>query len=188
MKAITLNEGQKFNRWEVINSSPTTQYFGTNNRPVRCFLCKCECGVEKLVRGDYLTRGTSKSCGCLRSDRAKETGKKQKTIESYHNKVYGDCKRSAKHRGKEWSLTKKEHFDIITKPCYYCGEPPILRESNVGIPFSHWGIDRRDNSVGYTPNNSVSCCHICNTMKMDLSLNKFSEHIKKLSERSMEWI
>ena len=80
MKAITLNEGQKFNRWEVINSSSTTQYFGTSNRPVRCFLCKCKCGVEKLVRGDYLTRGTSKSCGCLRSDRAKATGRKQKTI------------------------------------------------------------------------------------------------------------
>ena len=180
MKALNFNVGQKFHRWKILQSSPTIQYFGKNNRPVRCFLCKCECGVEKLVRGDYLIRGTSKSCGCLRSDKAKLTGKKQKTLKSYHNKVFGDSKRSAKHRGKDWDLTKEEHLDIITKPCYYCGDSPIIRESNVGVPFPHWGIDRQDNNTGYTYSNSVSCCQICNTMKMDLTLNKFSDHIKKL--------
>lgn len=30
------------------------------------FLCKCECGVEKLVNPSYLIDGRSKSCGCLR--------------------------------------------------------------------------------------------------------------------------
>lgn len=188
MKSNTFNIGEQYNRWVVVNNSHQTQYFGKNNRPVRCFLCKCECGKEQLVRGDYLIQGRSKSCGCLRSDKAKIKGKKQKTKDSYHNKVYGDAKRSAKYRGKEWSLSKQDHFDIITKPCYYCGENPILRQSNVGIPFSHWGIDRKDNNVGYTLDNSVSCCPICNTMKMDLSIKNFSHHIKKLSSRSLEWI
>lgn len=188
MKPKTFNIGEMYTRWVIIESTHQTQYFGKNNRPVRCYMCECKCGTKQLVRGDYLTQGRSKSCGCLRSDVARRKGKIQKTITSYHNKVYGDAKRSAKHRGKEWKLTKQEHFDIITKSCYYCGEPPIIRKSNVGIPFRHLGVDRKDNNIGYIPSNSVSCCSICNTMKMDLSLNKFSEHIKKLSEKYSEWV
>ena len=28
--------------------------------------CKCKCGTEKLVRGDGLKNGTTKSCGCYK--------------------------------------------------------------------------------------------------------------------------
>lgn len=31
----------------------------------RVFLCRCECGAEKAVKGSYLRNGTTKSCGCL---------------------------------------------------------------------------------------------------------------------------
>jgi len=180
MKPNTFSVGQKYDRWEVLKSSHITQYFGKNNRPVRCYLCRCDCGKEQLVRGDYLIQGRSKSCGCLRSDRAKQIGIKQRTEDSYHNLIYGNCKRSAKHRNKEWKLTKKEHYDIICKPCFYCGKEPILRESNVGIPFSHWGIDRMDNSKGYVYENCVSCCPICNSMKRDLNPDAFIQHLKKI--------
>ena len=53
--------------------------FGNYNRPARCVNCKCDCGTEKWVRGDYLINGRSKSCGCLRSEQAKLKGKIQKT-------------------------------------------------------------------------------------------------------------
>lgn len=28
--------------------------------------CKCDCGNYKLIQADYLVRGSTKSCGCLR--------------------------------------------------------------------------------------------------------------------------
>ena len=28
--------------------------------------CKCQCGKEKIVRGDQLKAGTTKSCGCFK--------------------------------------------------------------------------------------------------------------------------
>lgn len=180
MKPNTFSVGEKYDRWEVLSSSHTIQYYGKNNRPVRCYLCKCECGKEQLVRGDYLLQGRSKSCGCLRSDRAKQVGIKQKTKTSYHNLIYGDCKRSAKHRKKEWNLTKEQHYDIICKPCFYCGTEPILRESKVGIPFPHWGIDRYDNMKGYVYENCVPCCPTCNSMKMNLDSKTFINHIKQI--------
>lgn len=32
------------------------------------WLCKCECGVEKIIRGNLLTSGQINSCGCMRKD------------------------------------------------------------------------------------------------------------------------
>lgn len=39
--------------------------------------CKCSCGNTKETRGVYLTRGVTRSCGCLRWGEKKETPVKQ---------------------------------------------------------------------------------------------------------------
>lgn len=38
--------------------------------PFPRWLCKCECGNETIVRGDYLRHGITKSCGCYRKDKS----------------------------------------------------------------------------------------------------------------------
>ncbi len=182
MKSNTFNIGEKYNRWTVLNNIHQTKYFGKNKRPVRCFMCECECGTKQLVRGDYLINGRSQSCGCLRVERARQIGKTQRNENSYHNLLYGECKRGAKSRKILFNLTKKEHYDIITKPCSYCGQKPILKENHsVGIPFPHLGIDRIDNNEGYEIFNCTSCCTTCNKMKLNLSLEDFTNHIMKIS-------
>ena len=35
-----------------------------------CWLCRCDCGTEKVVEGNSLRRGLSRSCGCLNRDHA----------------------------------------------------------------------------------------------------------------------
>jgi hypothetical protein len=51
--------GQKFGRLTVVKRGPSTE------RGEATWLCKCECGTEKHVRGHCLRRGDTKSCGCL---------------------------------------------------------------------------------------------------------------------------
>ena len=34
------------------------------------YMCKCECGNTKIVNGSSLTSGNTKSCGCLRVEKA----------------------------------------------------------------------------------------------------------------------
>lgn len=40
----------------------------SSTAPCRTWNCRCDCGVEKVVRGTELVRGGSLSCGCLRRD------------------------------------------------------------------------------------------------------------------------
>lgn len=40
------------------------------------WVCKCICGQEIVTKGYNLVTGGSKSCGCLRKDRTKETNTK----------------------------------------------------------------------------------------------------------------
>lgn len=55
---------ERFGRWTVVNEHGRDQ----NGR--RTFLCICDCGVEGVVAGTYLTCGRSQSCGCLQRERA----------------------------------------------------------------------------------------------------------------------
>lgn len=50
--------GQRFGRLVVLG------YAGSKGRH-SAFLCKCDCGNGKIINGDSLRRGVSKSCGCL---------------------------------------------------------------------------------------------------------------------------
>lgn len=54
--------GQKFGRLTVIREIET-------NNGHRKFLCKCECGNEKVVQMNHLKSGNTKSCGCYRKER-----------------------------------------------------------------------------------------------------------------------
>jgi hypothetical protein len=69
----------------------------------------------------------------------------------------------------EFSITDHEYFTITNEPCYICGKENTETNKN--------GIDRYDNSKGYTIENSRSCCAECNCMKLDYTfdeiMNKF---------------
>ena len=54
--------GKRFGRWVVL------KFIGKNKYKNAGWLCRCECGTEKVVDGYSLRCGDSKSCGCLRSE------------------------------------------------------------------------------------------------------------------------
>jgi len=42
------------------------------------WLCRCDCGNETIVRGNLLTYGSIKSCGCLHIEAAQKQGKRKR--------------------------------------------------------------------------------------------------------------
>lgn len=65
-KRLSLNlEGKRFGRLTVIKRNGT--YTGTDGTKYSTWLCKCDCGNTKIVRGYDLSSGKTHSCGCLMS-------------------------------------------------------------------------------------------------------------------------
>jgi len=85
---------------------------------------------------------------------------------------YLTYKHSAKQRHLEFTLTK-ESFEMETKKdCYLCGKKMSEHHKN--------GLDRFDNSVGYTMENVRPCCRDCNYMKFKSSYDDFINKCRQI--------
>lgn len=94
MKFVDLT-GQKFGRLIVIRRLENNK----NNKIM--WLCRCDCGVEKITVGASLKNGSSKSCGCLRREVvsnafSKHSLSKSKLYEVYTNMLSRCTKPNAK--------------------------------------------------------------------------------------------
>ena len=71
--------GQRFGRLLVLA-------LDSSSKQGAKWLCKCDCGTEKVIAGAAMKNGATQSCGCLRKERVLETlsqakingGKRQK--------------------------------------------------------------------------------------------------------------
>lgn len=63
--------GSRYGRWTAVALGTA----GTHIRR-RTILCRCDCGAEREVAENSLTRGRSKSCGCLKRDMSQEIGRR----------------------------------------------------------------------------------------------------------------
>jgi len=83
-----------------------------------------------------------------------------------------------------FNLTYEQVYELTKGTCYYCGVPPTQeRRSNRGRTIYLFnGIDRLDNSKGYTTENSVSCCSRCNYGKKAMSEDEFVGWVKAVYE------
>lgn len=88
----------------------------------------------------------------------------RKTEKGYYSSYRGGAVR----RGYSFELEHNDFIRILKGNCVYCGSENAM------------GIDRVDNTIGYTLSNSVSCCAHCNRMKWAHSTQFFFNHILKI--------
>lgn len=74
--------GQKFSRWIVIKK------FGRDIHGQTKYLCRCECGTERIVLSSNLSRGLSKSCGCWNKEVAAHKGVNSAQHGMYKSRLY----------------------------------------------------------------------------------------------------
>lgn len=60
--------GMKFNRLTVLDFAEKPEHL--KNCRQKFFLCRCDCGTLKVIRGTDIKKGTVKSCGCFQKERA----------------------------------------------------------------------------------------------------------------------
>lgn len=165
--------GNRYNRLTVVGVAPGRHKTGYR------WLCKCDCGTEKAIPGTGLRNGSYQSCGCLARENSINNPSKASLRESSLRRMFLQYKQNCnkKNRSVSFNLTESEFEEIVTQKCYYCGRQPreayTRRKYKVGERLLSNGVDRVDSSLGYSLDNCVPCCSVCNLGKMDLSQGDF---------------
>jgi len=193
--------GQKFNQLTVISFDSWYITPSTGKRHAK-WKVRCDCGNTNVVLGASLVNRGIISCGCAHKTALIEVGKKKRIAPETHfwNNYRSKYTQSAKNRNYSWELTKEEVIQLARNNCAYCGVEPRKtnsarnaylsasrgRDGYVDMDFADSkifvanGIDRVDNTRGYTVENCVTCCNICNQAKNDLTADEWNDWVDRL--------
>ena len=146
--------------------------------------CSCKCGSILYVRSSkFLSDNPQKHCKKC-SDTIKAKNAILPNSKGLKNRLYRRYKAGAINRKLSFELSQDIFEQLIKKNCYYCNTEPILYKEDLpyhnAVLMKRNGIDRKDNSEGYTIENSVPCCKMCNIMKMDTPYDVFLDKIIKI--------
>lgn len=146
--------GRKFERLTVI------EYLYTKNRRPY-YKVRCDCGNEKIVAGSSLTRGLTRSCGCLRNERVIASISRHNLSShplyniycSMKTRCYNTSSYAYKHYGArgitmcdEWKNDFLSFYEWSIKNGW---------EDRVAFGYKNrvWTLDRIDVNKGYSPDN-----------------------------------
>ena len=144
------------------------------------WFCSCDCGGTRIASTGSLRHGSTKSCGCLIGEHSK---KYKDAIEAGLHYKFDIYKHGAAKRGHNFDLTYEQFSELIRSPCHYCGGLPtkeVRTRRHASKYIAVNGIDRRNNSIGYTPDNCVPCCSSCNFLKGTLDEAEFKDKIQRI--------
>lgn len=143
--------GKKFGKLTVLS------YAFSDKHRVSHYLCECECGNKKIISGQSLSKGLTKSCGCIKKSKKSDNKLKKRDRSKWasYDRIY-----------RIWYAIKYR--------CYYQNSTIYKKYGAKGITmceewkndfqcFKQWAlengykenltIDRIDNSKGYSPDN-----------------------------------
>lgn len=151
---------------------------------------QCECNCNHLfcpkviyVNSSSLVHGRCISC-------KKHRGKRSVAVTQYYSMTrFGALKRNY-----VFELSLLEFYNLIKLSCYYCGSNKDIKHIYDGNKYKLAktntsklfcllranGIDRLDNTLGYTVKNCVPCCGECNEAKMNRTVQAYLDHCRKV--------
>lgn len=176
MTRIIDRKGQKFNKWTFI------EFKGVNSNKDAIWLCKCECGFEKIQVAYNVVGGQSRQClKCSFTKNYKEN--------ELSPSVWKTMKANAARKGRELYVSREyviQLFLLQNKKCALSGIPIEFAKSNNEYKNGKQtaSLDRIDSSKGYTKDNIQWVHKDINKMKNVFSEDKlifYCEHIYKYS-------
>ena len=166
--------GQRYGRLTVLKRTEN------GNHGQTCWLCRCDCGIEKTFQSDNIRSGHTKSCGCFRREVMRRLRILPKGVAAFNGLVIM-MRAGAKKRGLEWQLTKEQVGRLTKQLCHYCGVEPLqsFGGSYCNGAYAYNGIDRVNNTKGYMIDNVVACCFDCNRSKGTRAVSEYEKWIDR---------
>lgn len=88
-RAVRILLGQQFGRLRVVERA-------RNRAGIVYWWCECYCGRSLSVRATSLANGSTRSCGCLHAESARQRGRERATGQAQANRLAGALNGSAK--------------------------------------------------------------------------------------------
>lgn len=143
-KCIDLTN-KKFGRLTVIKRVE-------NKGKETCWLCKCDCGNEKIIKAKNLKSGTTQSCGCLHKEKTQKINYKHGLRKTRLYNTWANMKKRC------YNKNDKRYKNYGGRGIIMCDE-----WQNDFMSFYNWAInngykenltiDRIDVNGNYEPNN-----------------------------------
>lgn len=163
---------------------------GVRKRPA--WLCRCDCGNQKVVKSEELKNGDTKSCGCLNKELNVVRGRKMGSSNVQFQPSETSARRIWLKRYNDGSISFDDFYRLSQMDCYYCGAKPdfitnAAMEDKKSSQFArdngnfiYNGLDRIDSSLPHTLNNVVPCCKWCNYAKRERTTAEFDAWTEQL--------
>ena len=137
--------GQRFGKLVVIERA------GSNKHKCCVWKCKCDCGNITYTTTQYLKKGDTRSCGCIRGKHNRTHGMTNAKLDRTYKNMIGRC----------YAKNNKEYKNYGERGILVCEE--WLEKPNGKIKFFEWAIengfsdnltlDRIDVNGNYEPDN-----------------------------------
>lgn len=183
MKRKSLTPNSRHGRLRLISPFRKAYKNGVFNN---WWMCECDCGqLINIIQTSLTKKKPTKSCGCIRIEAVGKWNRRGLGVaaKSYRLRVY---KKKARIRKLPFKLSNKKFFELTQESCHYCGINPYRSSMTKGNhfygDFIYNGIDRIDSTKGYTINNCVPCCSMCNKGKCDSSYKEFIHHLDQIAK------
>lgn len=134
-------KNKRFARLVVLEKAPASNPKDTSAH----WLCLCDCGTKKVIRGHSLRKGMTTSCGCFAREKNTVHGMHETRVYSIWEGIKERC----------LNQNRKEFKNYGGRGISLCKEWYKFEEfyKDMGDPPKNHIIDRKDNDGDYTKDN-----------------------------------
>lgn len=184
--AVADSLGRTYGKLTVVRFSGYAKNNQSNSRSP-LVECLCSCGSTVVVRLWDLKSQKTESCGSHpRFD--------DRSLPAFRNIYNHSYRNRALKNGLEFNLSEERFRRLTQMDCHYCGSPPLnksyravngkrgqFKSGSTHSQYIYNGLDRVDSSKGYTLDNVVPCCGICNHAKHTMSYEQFTAWLDRVT-------
>ncbi len=140
-----INEtGNRYDSLKIIREA------GRSKRGEVLWLCECDCGKEKIVKGIFLRNGNTKSCGCLSKGKNIKHGFSKHALYKTWKNMLRRCYISD---SEDYHNYGQRGIGVYGPWCEDIGAFILWIEKSLGNRPPDFTLDRIDNDKGYLPGN-----------------------------------